>query len=122
MPYLSRINWSKTMNAYRKALLPVILLALPLAALADPWKDESRHGRGRGHGAHEYKEKYWDGHCKVERKLKKNGDYKEKRKCKAAPAVHYQPVPVYAPPPPLITVDPGGVTVQGSVRISGNTR
>jgi surface antigen len=54
-------------------------------AYADRDKDENGHG---GHGRHkhekrEYKEEYWDGNCKVKRKLEKNGDYEEERKCKA---------------------------------------
>lgn len=51
------------------------------AAYADRDKDESGHGRHK-HGKREYKEEYWDGNCKVERKYKSNGDYKEERKCK----------------------------------------
>jgi hypothetical protein len=33
----------------------------------------------------EFKEEYWDGNSKVERKLEKNGEYKEERKCKGEP-------------------------------------
>jgi hypothetical protein len=44
------------------------------AAQADPWKDESGHGR-RGGG--EWKEEFRDGNCKVERKWERNGEYKE---------------------------------------------
>lgn len=48
------------------------LIALaPLAARADD--DDHHHRYKRG----EYKEKYWDGACKVERKWKRNGDYSE---------------------------------------------
>lgn len=95
------------MTFFAKLLLPLALMACSSAALADPWKDESGKGR-RG----EHKEEYWDGHCKVERKWKKNGDFKEERKCKAPKHHvrrdddrhdrHYQPVivqePVYYPP------------------------
>ncbi len=53
----------------RQSLLNVIaaalVLALSQAATADPDKDES--GKGRG-GKREYKEEFWDGACKVERK------------------------------------------------------
>ncbi|WP_230559071.1 hypothetical protein [Variovorax paradoxus] len=61
------------------------LTTLPAAgaispAAADPHQDESGHGRGKGrHGGREYKEAFWDGRCKVERKSEKNGEYKEKR-------------------------------------------
>lgn len=57
------------------------LVAVSSGAAADPWKDESGHGRHGKHGQ-EYKEEYWDGNCKVERKVKKNGDTKVERKCK----------------------------------------
>jgi surface antigen len=88
-------------------------LATPLAH-ADPDKDESGHGRGHRHGhghghGHDHKEEFWDGDCKVERKWKKDGEYKEERKCKGsghrhvhAPAV--QPVMVY---PPWIVMQQG---------------
>lgn len=56
------------------SLLLVTLASVSSVALADSWKD-GRHGR-------EYKQEYWDGNCKVERKWEKDGDYKEKRKCK----------------------------------------
>jgi len=68
----------------RKTLLSIAALGLIAAspgAAADPWKDESGKGR-HGQRGHEYKEEYWDGHCKVERKIKKNGDTKVERKCK----------------------------------------
>lgn len=62
------------------------------AANADPWKDESGHGRGRGeysrhwdrdrHEGRERKVEYDDGRCKVERKWGKGGEYKEERKCR----------------------------------------
>lgn len=91
----------------------IVLAALPLAASADPWKDESGHG----HGPHEFKEKYWDGNCKVERKLDKHGEYKEKRKCKG-PEHGYEErrETVYVPAQPAVVVEPG-ITIQGTVRI-----
>jgi len=58
-------------------------------ALADPWKDESGHGWRGG----EYKEEYWDGRCKIERKWEKDGD-KEERKCDGRP-VALVPMPLY---------------------------
>src|SRR5688572_3875263 len=79
----------------------LLVLAAPLGvANADPWKDESGHGRGdRGWSRHydrddddrggrrhrenrERKVEYDDGRCKVERKWSKNGEYKEERKCR----------------------------------------
>lgn len=100
------------MKILRSLLLPALLLALPLAVQADSWKDESGHGKGR----REYKEEYWDGNCKVERKWKKNGEYKEERKCKAPAHVYYEPAPVYMTAPPPVVVDPG-ITIHGTVRI-----
>lgn len=84
------------------SLALAIGLATPLAT-ADPDKDESGHGRKR-HGR-EYKEEYWDGNCKIERKWKRNGDYKEERKCRGGDgprhdrrAVAVQPAAVAYPP------------------------
>ncbi|PST26209.1 hypothetical protein C7U60_04030 [Mesorhizobium plurifarium] len=56
-------------------------------ASADPWKDESGHGRWRGYhdgpryeqGA--YKEEYRRGRCKIERKWD-DDEYREEIKCK----------------------------------------
>jgi hypothetical protein len=97
------------------ALLAVFLTSAATGAAADPWKDES--GKGKGHGR-EYKEEYWDGNCKVERKFKKDGQYKEKRKCKGPREQvyrYYEPVvhervyyPAYAAPvrrEPEVSID-----------------
>lgn len=68
------------MSKLTKWIFPLALLAVSSGASADPWKDESgkgRHGDKRG----EYKEEYWGGNCKVERKYEKN-EYKEERKCR----------------------------------------
>jgi surface antigen len=84
----------------------VALAASP--TIADDWKDESGKGREQKHEyKHEYKhegrawkEEYDDGHCKVERKLEKNGEYKEERKCRGqGQPVHVVPAPVYRPGP-----------------------
>ena len=87
-----------------------ILFLLPLAfvtpGLADPWKDESGHGRGHHGHWHddEWKEEYYDGNCKVERKAK-HGKYKEEIKCDEPH--HVAPPPVYvAPPAPVVVVPP----------------
>ncbi|MGR4869083.1 hypothetical protein ACIPRI_09485 [Variovorax sp. LARHSF232] len=98
------------------SLLAAAILFAPLVAAADPYKDESGHGK-RKYSNREYKEEYWDGNCKVERKLEKSGEYKEERKCKG-PAHHgagpaYAPAPVYVPVPP---VEPG-IVIQGTVRV-----
>lgn len=102
-------------------LRPLALIAFFAAAIspavADPHKDESGHGRGKGrHGGHEYKEEYRDGPCKVERKWEKDGEYKEKRKCKSqtarAPRYEYEEAPVYHRPPPGVIVQPPAIIIQ----------
>jgi hypothetical protein len=47
--------------------------------------DHDDHGHRHKHKGGSYKEEFWDGHCKVERKWKRNGEFKEKRKCQARP-------------------------------------
>jgi hypothetical protein len=101
------------MRSLHAVLLPILLCAVPLIASADSWKDEGGHGRGHGHGKH--KEEYWDGNCKVERKFGKDGEYKEKRKCRAPEREYYQPVPVYVPAPP-VQREPG-IILNGTIRI-----
>ncbi|MGE8318782.1 MAG: hypothetical protein ACN6O3_08525 [Comamonas sp.] len=78
-------------------LFPLTLCVLPLAAHAD---DDDHRGHRR-HKHHGHKEVYWDGQCKVERKWKGNGEYKEKRKCRDRPVGYYQPAPVYHQPAPV---------------------
>jgi hypothetical protein len=98
-------------------LLAAAIILAPLVAVADPHKDESGHGK-RKYSDREYKEEYWDGNCKVKRKLEKSGEYKEERKCKG-PA-HYGPAPAYAPAPvyiPAPAVEPG-VVIHGTVRVN----
>lgn len=104
------------MKNLRALLLPAMFFALPLTSQADPWKDESGHGKRRGYERREYKEEYWDGNCKVERKLEKNGEYKEERKCKGPHPVYYEQAPVYVPAPAPVIVEPG-ITIHGTVRI-----
>ncbi|MBY3597581.1 hypothetical protein [Rhizobium bangladeshense] len=65
----------------------VALTAWTGNALADPWKDESGHGRwygnyeGHRYERRAYKEEYRRGGCKVERKWD-DDEYKEEIKCK----------------------------------------
>ena len=100
-------------------ILPAILATMTSIAFADRDKDESEHGRK--HDRQERKVEYWDGNCKVERKHEKNGGYKEERKCKGnqayypEPRLVYAPEPVYVPAP--IYFEPGGIVIQGTVRI-----
>jgi hypothetical protein len=103
-----------TMKPLRLLLIPVLLCAFPLTALADD--DDDHRGRGRKHGHGEYQDEYWDGNCKVERKFKKNGDYKEKRKCRGPQHVYSEPMAVHVPAPQPLIVEPG-ITVHGTIRI-----
>lgn len=89
-----------------KFLLPLALAGAAFNTHADPWKDESGHGHGRKYKGGEYKEEYWDGPCKIERKWKGNGEYKEERKCKDRPAAYYSPGPAYYPAEPAVVVSP----------------
>ena len=96
----------------------IALLAGPMVcASADPYKDESGHGKGR-HGHKAYKEEYWDGQCKVERKWEKNGGYKEERKCKGRQAHrHDYDEPRYVSPQPGVIVQPPAVVIQPNIVI-----
>jgi surface antigen len=114
---------SRTVACIAVALLTG--LAAP-AAFADRDDDDHR-GRGHGHGhdrhehkhkhKHGHKEVFWDGNCKVERKWERDGDFKEKRECKAPErrVVVVQPPPpqrvivVQPPPPPRVVVQPAAV-------------
>ena len=62
---------------------------------------------------HEHKEVFWEGNCKVERKFKKNGEYKEKRKCN--PAEYYAAPQVMQPVQPVL-VEPG-ISIQGHANV-----
>jgi hypothetical protein len=95
-------------------LFAAAILLAPWAAAADPYKDESGHGK-RKHGHREYKEEYWEGNCKVERKWEKSGEYKEERKCKGP--THYGHAPAYAPAPVYVPAPEPGITIQGTVRV-----
>ncbi|WP_295800311.1 glycine zipper 2TM domain-containing protein [uncultured Microbulbifer sp.] len=66
------------MKIYSSLLIALFCGSLATAVQADP-----PEGRGwkKHHKNREYKEEYWDGNCRVERKWKRNGDYKEERKC-----------------------------------------
>lgn len=101
------------MTPFSKISLALLLACLPFAASADSWDDDDDDDRGR------YKQQYRDGHCKIKRELKKNGDFKEERRCKGRPYgghVHApMPVPVYGPAPVLV-IDPG-LTIHGTVTI-----
>ena len=88
-------------------ILAILSLCIPAALIATPLTSLAHDHGHHHHHKREHKEEYWDGQCKVERKWKKNGEYKEKRKCRDRPVVYQQPQPVYmAPPPPPVMVRP----------------
>lgn len=100
-----------TRSLFSRWLLPVFLCATPLAAWAGHDDDDDDRGRRHRHDHHqrgEYKEEFWDGRCKVEREWKRNGAYKEKRKCKERPLAYYRPPEqFYAPAVPgAIVISP----------------
>jgi surface antigen len=72
------LNWFNTaMNPSRFITLFLLAtLAAASPALAD---DDDDRGKRR-----ERKQEFWDGPCKVEREWKKNGDFKEERKCRGS--------------------------------------
>jgi len=67
------------MNMNPSRLVTLFLLAALSAATPAMADDDDDDDRGK---RRERKEEFWDGPCKVEREWKKNGDYKEERKCK----------------------------------------
>lgn len=93
-------------------LLAGATLALVAAVASMPAQAHDRDHRYK-HGKHSYKEKYWDGGCKVERQWKRNGDYKEKRKCQpvyAQPYAYQQPS--YVMPAPAIVIQPPAIVIR----------
>lgn len=64
-------------------ILGLAALAASPPALAGSWTDENGYGWHRVEG--EWQEEYDDGTCRVERKMKRNGAYKEEVVCEAPP-------------------------------------
>ncbi len=99
-----------TKPTWRRALPGALLAMLVSLSAAPALADGHRHHRGG-----EYKEKYWDGTCKVERKWKRNGEYKEKRKCPPAYAQPVYPQAVYPQPAymaPSIVIQPPPIVIR----------
>lgn len=89
-------------------VLPVLLGTLSAAAHADDdWDDDDHYHHARRYKGGDYKEEFWVGNCKIKRKWKDNGEYKEERKCKDRP-VYYQPppAPAYYQPEPAYVISP----------------
>lgn len=93
--------------AYR-ILLPVLFGVL---VSASGWSlaDDGRHP---GPKRHKHKEEFWDGECRVKREWKKNGEYREQRKCKGEEHAR-RPVHVFPAAP---TVYPPWIVVQQGER------
>ncbi len=88
-------------------VLPVLLGTLSAAAHADDDRDDDDHPRyARRYKGGDGKEEFWVGNCKIKRKWKDNGEYKEERKCKDRPVVYQPPPPVYYQPQPAFVVSP----------------
>lgn len=96
-------------GASRRASSLLTLSAAALISLAPfaAYAGDKHHHHHRHKGG-EYKDEYWDGACKVERKWKRNGEYREKRKCRDGYAYGYpQPVAVpMMPAAPAIVISP----------------
>jgi len=113
MPHNQKNHTLRRAPSTLLALSAATLMALaPLAAEAD--SDRHHHRHKHGHGRGEYKEKYWDGACEVERKWKRNGDYREKRKCRDDYGYGYgAPQPVMVPmPAPAIVINPPPIIIR----------
>ncbi len=65
-----------------------LLLCLMAPSLAQA--DDRDYPGGYRHGGGEYKEKFRSGGCQVEREQKRDGEYKEERKCKGGPRGYEQ--------------------------------
>jgi surface antigen len=90
------------------------LLAAFAAVLVAPLVHaDDDHERGHGHGHGKHKEEFWDGNCKVTREWKKDGEYKEKRKCKAPERVVVVPAPAVVPAQPVYAHPPWIVQQEG---------
>lgn len=86
-------------------------LAAP--AIADDDDDDDDRRRGHKHHKHKHKEEFWVGNCKVTREWKKDGEYKEKRKCKGHEHEHEGRRVVVVPAQPVVVYPPWIVVQQG---------
>lgn len=89
-----------------RIVISVIALPLLLGTAAINARAGDKDGYSREYKRSEYKEKYWDGPCKVERKWKKNGEYKEKRECKDRRVEYPRYGDAYYQPAPAVVVSP----------------
>jgi hypothetical protein len=83
VPREHRKNWRQYCREYNACGVPVYFVRHDWYErhVRDDDRDDDRRGRPRYRGG-EYKEKFHDGVCKVEREWKRDGSYKEERECK----------------------------------------
>ncbi len=86
------------MRSILVGIIAAMLVAAPAAAHP-----------GKHKGGKNWKETYYDGNCKVERKYNPGG-YKEKVDC-GPPARYVHPAPVVVAPAPVVVAPPGRVIV-----------
>lgn len=100
---------SRRSSSFLTLSAAALISLAPLAAEAG-----DKHHHHHRHKGGEYKEQYWDGACKVERKWKRNGEYREKRKCHDGYAYGYpQPVAVpMMPVAPAIVIAPPAIIIR----------
>jgi hypothetical protein len=98
-----------------KKLLATSLMAAALLPFAAARADHARDDRSGDYAVADsrgYKDKYRVGDCEIKRKWKKNGEYKEERKCKAPRHVEPAAMPSY----PVAPAGPG-IVVNGTAVI-----
>jgi hypothetical protein len=99
----------------KRALVMVGVMVFSSPALADPnptlggrWGYDRGDYYGRSYNeAREYKQDFYRGPCKIERKRERNGEYKEETKCKG-PANAVQAASVRRPNPLYRQLGPSG--------------
>jgi hypothetical protein len=70
-------------------LVTTVCLATSACAPVGVHRDKDNRDH-RPHREGEYKERYWEGPCKVEREQKRDGSYKEERECKGVGEGRYR--------------------------------
>jgi hypothetical protein len=92
------------MGAQRNAFMLTAALSLAAAAGAPALADRGRDDDWNRGG--EYKQEFRDGPCKVERRWKRDGSYKEKIECRRGSRHGHGPVVIAEPP--RVVVQPSG--------------
>lgn len=102
------------MNKIRPTIVLAALAGFVAAApaLAHGDNDDDHH-RKKHHHHGKHREEFWDGHCKVTREWKHNGDFKEKRKCKGHEHAEIGRVHAVVPAQPVVVYPPWIVVQQG---------